>query len=137
MNNKMKKTKQPPHMLTDVGLSMFVNTVKLRELPLPIIEIDVEKLIWHFDMPVWEKDGTDDWNLTPWEVIRNNKRTTAHQRRIKNADTSHPIIITKYNSRYVILDGVHRLAKIYMNGGKKMKTKIIPKKYLSQKKFQT
>ncbi len=133
----MENQKQPPHMLTDVGLSMFVNTIKLRELPLPIVEIDIEKLIWHFEMPVWEKDETDDWNLTPWEVIRKDKGTTAHQKKIEKADTSHPIIITRYNSRYVILDGVHRLAKVYMNGGKKMKAKIIPKKYLSRKEFKT
>jgi hypothetical protein len=47
----------PPSILTDVGLNMFVDTAKLRELPLPIIDIDIEELIWHFDMPVWSKDG--------------------------------------------------------------------------------
>ncbi len=59
-------THQPPKILTDVGLSMFVNTVELRDFDVPVSEIDIQDLLWHFDMPVWEKDGTDDWNLTPW-----------------------------------------------------------------------
>ncbi|MFA4937438.1 MAG: hypothetical protein WC575_04120 [Patescibacteria group bacterium] len=133
----MENPKQPPRVLTDVGLNMFVDTTKLRELSLPIVEIALEKLIWHFDMPVWEKDGTDDWNLTPWEVIRKEKGSTTHQKRVEAADINYPLVITNYNSRYVVLDGVHRLVKVYMNGGKKIKAKIIPNEYLSRKEFQT
>ena len=134
---KMQNSKQPPRALIDVGLNMFVDTVKLRGLPLPIVEVEMKKLIWHFDMPVWEKDGTDDWNLKPWEVIRKEKGSAEHQKKVAEADTSHPIIITNYNSRYVVLDGVHRLVKVYMNGEKKIKAKIIPTEYLSRKEFQT
>jgi len=116
---------------------MFVNTVKLWELPLPVLEVDIDKLVWHFDMPVWEKDGTDDWNLTPWEVIKKESGTTTHQKRVGKADTSHPIIVTEYKSRMVILDGVHRLVKLYMGDKKRVKVKIIPKEYLSIREFQS
>lgn len=129
--------KKPPKILTDVGLNMFVDTVKLRELPLPITEVSIKKLKWHFDMPVWDKDGTDDWNLTPKQVIEKEERTSMHQKRVHDADTTHPIILTKYKSRLVILDGVHRLVKIYSSGGKTIKAKIIPTEYLSLKEFQT
>jgi hypothetical protein len=128
---------QPPRQLTDAGLSMFVNTVKLRELPLPIVEIPIEKLLWHFEMPVWEKDGTDDWNLTPWEVIKKEEGSSEHQQRVENADTSFPIIVTEYNGRLVILDGVHRLVKSYNQGQKTMKAKVIPTEYLTKKEFQS
>ncbi len=130
-----KNHKHPPKILTDAGLSMFVDTVKLRELPLPIVDIDIEKLIWHFDMPVWEKDGTDDWNCTPREVINKEPRILTHQTRVEAADTNHPIVVTEYNGRYVILDGVHRLAKVFMGGGKTMRAKIIPAEYLARKEF--
>ena len=121
----------PPKFLTDTGLSMFVNTIKLRELSLPIEEIDIGDLLWHFDMPVWEKDGTDDWNLTPWEVIRKEGGSKEHQERVENADVVYPLIVTSYNSRLVILDGVHRLVKLYLQGEKKIKAKIIPVGLLS------
>lgn len=130
------KYQQPPRILTDVGLSMFVNTVKLRKLPLPIVNIDIKKLIWHFDMPVWEKDKTDDWNLTPWEVIRKKKGTAGHQKRVQKTELKYPIVVTRYRSKYVVLDGVHRLVKAYMNDEKKMKAKIIPRKHLLLKEFQ-
>ena len=127
----------PPKILTDAGLSMFVDTVKLRELPLPVSEIDIDQLLWHFDMPVWSKDGTDGWNLTPWEAIRKESGSTIHQKRIEDADFSYPLVATEYNSKMVILDGVHRLAKMYMQGEKIIKAKIIPTEYLSRKEFQT
>lgn len=135
---KIENTKkQPPRILTDVGLSMFVNTIKLRDLPLPITEMTIEKLLWHFNMPVWGKDGTDDWNCTPWEVIRKEEGTIEHQKRTEESDTIYPIIVTEKNSQYVILDGIHRLVKTYVSGGKTIKAKIIPSKYLSRDEFQT
>lgn len=134
---QLDNQKIPPKVLTDVGLSMFVNTVALRELPLPVVDIDIEKLIWHFDMLVWEKDGMDDWNCTPREVINKEPGTLTHQTRVEKSDTSHPIIVTEYKSRYVILDGVHRLTKVCMNGGKTMRAKIIPSEYLTRREFQS
>ena len=128
---------KPPKILTDVGLSMFVNTLKLRELLLPIFDVAVEKLTWHFDMPVWEKDGTDDWNLTPKEVIQKQEGTLTHQKKVEDADASYAIIVTEYKSKLVILDGVHRLVKVYSNGGKTIKAKIIPAEYLTCNEFFT
>ncbi len=130
------ENKIPPKILTDAGLSMFVDTVKLRELPLPIEEVNIKDLLWHFDMPIWSKDGTDDWNLTPREVIRKENGSQGHQKRIEAADTSHPLVVTNYNSRFVILDGVHRLVKLYLEGSDKVKTKIIPTEYLSLSEYQ-
>ncbi len=127
----------PPRVLTDAGLSLFVNTVKLRELPFPLVEIPLEKLLWHFDMPVWEKDGTDDWNLKPWEVIKKEEGTTVHQKRVEEADTGYPIVVTEYNSRLVILDGVHRLVKTYLQDRKTISSKVIPGEYLTRREFQS
>ena len=117
---------QPPKILTDVGLSMFVNTVELRDFNVPVSEVDIQDLLWHFDMPVWEKDGTDDWNLTPWEVIHKKDGSIEHRKRVQDADLTHPLIITRYKNRLVILDGIHRLAKAYMEGNKTVKVKVIP-----------
>lgn len=127
---------QPPKVLTDVGLSVFVNTVNLRELPFPILNISLERLVWHFDMPVWEKDGTDDWNLTPWEVIKREAGTSEHQKRVEEADTTYPILVTEYKSRIVIIDGIHRLVKSYVQNQKTISAKIIPSEYLTLRDYQ-
>ncbi|NCU37818.1 hypothetical protein EOL96_02030 [Candidatus Saccharibacteria bacterium] len=133
----MKNDKQPPHSLTDVGLNMYVDTMKLSKLTLPLQEIDLTRLVWHFGMPVWSRDGTDDWNLTPQEAMDKKPGSTVHQKRIADADISYPIVVTEYKSRLVILDGVHRLAKVHMAGGRTIKAKIIPASYLSMSEFQT
>lgn len=133
----MKHNKQPPDSITDAGLNMYVDTIKLSLLDLPVQDIDLSKLIWHFEMPVWSRDDSDDWNLTPQEVIDRKSKTTVHQERIKNADTAYPILVTDYKSRLVILDGVHRLAKVYIAGSNTIKAKIIPTAYLSMSEYQT
>lgn len=127
----------PPTLLTDVGLNMFVDTIKLRELPLSVIDVNIEKLLWHFDMPVWSKDGTDNWNLTPQGVIDRVPGSLVHQKRIAEADATFPILLTEYRSKLVILDGIHRLVKVYQNGGTTVKAKLIPTSYLSNEEFQT
>lgn len=116
---------------------MFVDTTKLRELPLPIVEVPIEKLIWMFDMPVWSKDGTDDWNLAPWDVINKNVGSAAHQQRVEAADMSYPIVLTEYKSQLVALDGIHRIVKAYLQNQQTISAKIIPSKYLSMKEFQS
>ena len=131
------KDRQPPKSLTDVGLSMFVDTTKLRELPLPIIEVPLEKMIWQFDLPVWAKDGTDDWNLTPWDVIKNEPGSIIHRKRMEAADMGYPIVLTEYKSRLVALDGIHRLVKAYLQDKKTIAAKIIPSAYLSLDEFQS
>lgn len=47
-------------------------------------------------------------------------------KRVKDADTSKPIIVLKENGKMRVLDGIHRLAKAYMD-----KKKTIPTIYLT------
>ena len=129
--------KTPPKHITDAGLNMYVDTVKLRELPLPIVEIPIANLLWHFDMPVWAKDGTEDWNLSPRDVLEQKEGSKGHYERMQKADISHPLVVTDYNGRLVILDGVHRLLKMYIDGAESIRAKIIPSEYLSRKELQT
>lgn len=116
---------------------MFVDVVKLRELPVPVVEVALEKLLWHLDMPVWAKDGTEDWNLTPRQVVENEEGSSTHQKRVQDADTQYPIVLTEYNGKLAALDGVHRIVKIYLQGGTSIFAKIIPAEYLSKPEFQT
>jgi hypothetical protein len=88
-------------------------------------------------LPVWAKDGTDDWNLTPWDVINNKPGSTIHRQRMDAADLGYPIVLTEYKSRLVALDGVHRLVKAYLQNQKKISAKIIPSEFLSIKEYQS
>ncbi|MES2622938.1 MAG: hypothetical protein V4576_00860 [Patescibacteria group bacterium] len=116
-----------PKILEDAGFDIYVNTQKLRDLPIPIEIMNIQDLIWCFDYPVWEKDQTDDWNLTPWEVIKNDKGTTEHRKRVNEVDIQYPIIVMFHKDKWVILDGIHRLVKAYELGGSKIEAQKLSK----------
>lgn len=103
-----------PKILEDAGFDIYVDTSELRDLPIPIQQIDIKDLIWCFDFPFWEKDGTDDWNLTPRDVIEKKPETTEHMKKIEEASLDYPIVVILHKEKWVILDGIHRLVKAYL-----------------------
>jgi len=115
---------QRPKSITDAGYEIYADVVKLRDLDMPIVDFEVDKLIWNFDLPLWAKDGTDDWNLTPWNVINKVEGSIAHQERIKNSDLQFPILLLNKKGKWLIIDGVHRLVKAFQAGHKTIKAKI-------------
>ncbi len=116
-----------PKILEEAGYDIDVDTSKLRDLPLPIEHKNIEDLIWCLDLPVWEKDGTDDWNLTPREVLDGAEGTSEHKRKIEECRLEHPIVIIMNMGKWVILDGIHRLAKAYAQGLKTIDVKVLTK----------
>ena len=90
-------------------------------------DMNIEELIWHFDIPFWEKEGTDAYNLIPWDVINHPEIEKTHYKKVQNADLSHPIDIMENKGRWLILDGLHRLVKAYMQGQKTVKVRKIPR----------
>ncbi len=115
-----------PKIIEDITPDFDWDSKKIWALDLPIQEMKIDDLIWHFDYPFWEKEGTDDWNLTPLELIKNPEAEPSHYRKIQEADLSFPIEVIEYKGRYRILDGIHRLVKAYMQGQKTIQVRIIP-----------
>lgn len=102
------------HSRRYAGFDIYLDTSKLRDVSLEVEQICIDELTWCFDIPVWEKDGTDDWNLTPREVIEGKPDTSEHLRRVHDADLKYPILIIRHKDKWVILDGIHRLVKAYL-----------------------
>lgn len=116
-----------PKVIEEVGFDFRWDNAKVWKLDIPVTEILIDELIWHFDIPFWEKSDTDDYNLTPREVMFNANGTSEHRKKIENADTSYPIDIMENKGRWLILDGLHRLVKLHEQGKKIVKVRIIPK----------
>ena len=73
----------------------------------------------------------NDWgDLSPYEVIQNKNKSIEHYNRIIDSDLRYPIII---NEKYQVIDGMHRLAKAYLNNKTTIKAYIIDNKLM--KKF--
>lgn len=52
------------------------------------------------------------------------------KKRIKTADTDNPVIVTRWENKWLVLDGAHRLQKAVDEGLKTLPTKSITKKQL-------
>lgn len=105
---------------------------KIRALQLPVVEMDIKELLWHFDAPWWPNDGGERWTISPWDVVHKNQGSTNEQIKIEKADLLYPIDILENKGKWLILDGIHRLVKAYKQGQEKIKVRIIPRERLSE-----
>ena len=77
-------------------------------------------LVKEFDyllyVPLWSSMGGKGmlFDTKPIDVIRDENCCPYQASRIKRADLDYPIDIIKFQSRLWILDGIHRLAKLYL-----------------------
>ncbi|HEY0908194.1 MAG TPA: ParB N-terminal domain-containing protein [Candidatus Paceibacterota bacterium] len=116
-----------PKILEDAGFDIYADTSRLRDLPLPVTQVEVKELAWYFDLPVWEKEGTDEWNLTPREVMDGKEGSAEHKSKVDESDLGFPIVIVRNRDKWVILDGIHRLVKAYLLGKETIDAKIVTK----------
>ena len=116
-----------PKIIEDVGFDFHWDSRRVWALDEPVIEMDINELIWHFDIPFWEVKDTDDYNLTPWEVVKEPNKHSLHYKKIQDADMKHPIDIMENKGRWLILDGLHRLVKAHMQGMKAVRVRKIPR----------
>lgn len=127
LTRKRKYTWERPNIIQEVGFDFHWDVKKVWALDIPATEMDISELVWHFDIPFWELADTDDYNLTPNAVINKEAGTHMHREKIDKADTNYPIDIMENKGRWLILDGLHRLVKLYEQGVKTIKVRIIPR----------
>jgi len=106
----------------DIGFK--IDDSKLRNLDIPVEEIELETLAHNLDIPYLEQEGTDDWNLTPRMLLENLDRNPSHAKRVEEVDLKYPICIYFHKNQWIIIDGVHR----YVKALKEKRTSIFAKK---------
>ena len=114
----------------EIDLGFRVDEHKVMRLDLPVEEILISELIHNADICYLEKEGTDDWNLSPNDLSRNFDREITHAKRVKGVDLSYPICIYNFDDQWIILDGVHRFTKAIMDDKKTILVKKVPSKLI-------
>ena len=76
---------------------------KIWDLNLPAEELDLSFLKDNLNIPYLEKEGTDDWNLTPKELIKNYKNQPSHYARIQSASLDYPIKTSSFRLAFHFL----------------------------------
>jgi hypothetical protein len=112
-----------PQIIKDVGFDFHWSEEKVWSLDIPIEEISIEELKWHFDIPFW-----GHYKLKPIDVINNPSNHEDEYKRIMNSDLQYPLDIMFWKERWLLLDGLHRLAKASILGRETVDVRKIPKK---------
>lgn len=117
--------------IAEVGFDFSWDEKKVWVLDEPVTNMSVADLAWHFDTPFWN-EGDDIYNLTPREVYENPGSHPVEWERIQRADTSHPLDVMENKGRWLLLDGLHRLTKLFLEGATEVKVRVIPRSRISE-----
>lgn len=117
--------KKLPKIIKEVGFDFHWSEKKVWALDVPVEEVDILELEWHFDVPFWNTpDGYYD--LTPNQVLSDPERYKAEFDRTMKSDLKYPLDIMFWKNSWLLLDGLHRLVKAKQLGMKKVKVRKIP-----------
>lgn len=110
---------------------LFKITKSIKVYKLPIAELT--KLL---NVPVWENKNIGVGEIAPIDVINNPDKTKKHQkhyRRILTSDMSYPILLYRDSAGWqVIIDGMHRLSKAYIQKHETIDVKFVTAKQLDK-----
>ncbi len=121
----MNKKKELPQIIKDVGFDFNWDEKKVWELDVPVEEIDLEELEWHFDIPFWWTPS-GFYDFKPIWVIEEPDKYPERVERIMNSELEFPLDIMNWKGRWLLLDGLHRLTKAKMTGQTKVTVRKIP-----------
>lgn len=97
----------------------------LWQIEAPLLDFPLSQLTHNLDICYWEKEGTDDWNLTPRACLADPKKEITHFQLIEKADLQFPLILYQHQKQWIILDGVHRFAKAWKERKKSILVKCL------------
>lgn len=120
------KNNEIPKSVLEFGFDFDWDEEAVWKLNYPEEDLDIDKLVWHFEIPFWDWNG-EHYNLTPNQVLNDTEKYQEQYARIMNSDISYPIDVMENKGRLVILDGLHRLAKCKILRMNKVKARIIPR----------
>jgi len=127
----MKKTGEIPDKIKKIGFDFEWDSQAVWSLEVPVEEMDISSLEWHFDFPFWSS-AEGYYDLTPREVLDNSEKHSKHYQKMLKVDLQYPIAIMYWRKRWLIMDGLHRLVKIKWIGLNKAKVRKIPRKSISK-----
>ncbi|MBI2055609.1 MAG: ParB N-terminal domain-containing protein [Candidatus Sungbacteria bacterium] len=120
-----------PEIIRKVGFDFHWAEEKVWKLNIPVTEMDISELAWHFDFPFhWHQGGI--YNLKSRDIIENPEKYKEEYERMMNVDLKYPIDIMENKGRWLILDGLHRLMKAYILKMEKVSVRIIPREKIPE-----
>ncbi len=80
-------------------------------------ESPIAEHLWHLDYPFWSsRPPLPLFDLRPNHVLADSTLHPGHFKRIESADLRYPIDTLFHRKKWIILDGMHRLARYALEG---------------------
>lgn len=117
-----------PSVIRRYWYSIDWEVADLWALDLPVRNVPIAVLLWHLDVPVWPDPAGRPYRVTPREVIAWPEQHITEYRRTIAADSTFPIEVIERGGRLMILDGIHRLTKLWSGGAKQIPIRLVPPK---------
>ena len=102
-------------------------------------EYKMEDVMHWIYKPCWSFNiCNNECYISIYQVLQQKKSFKNHIKRIKNANTTFPLIVIEdeFDKMGSIIDGNHRFAKLILNKNKKVKFTFISKKELNNLKIK-
>ena len=101
-------------------------------LDLPKTRLPMESLTWHLDFPVWPDADGQPYRGTPRQVVEQRQENAVEFARVQQADLAYPIEAILRGTRWMILDGIHRMTKAWLDGADHMTVRVVPESAVQQ-----
>lgn len=108
----MKQSKPIPTIPSEINKGFSINEKLLWALDIPVTEMTFKELSHNLDIAYLDREGTDDWNLTPRQLLAEIQHEKTHAKRVFDAKIDYPLDIYRHKGKWIILDGVHRFTLI-------------------------
>jgi len=116
-----------PAHLRDVWPDFDWDNRRVWALAVPATEIEVASLTWLLDEPLWSSRPPEPlFDLRPRDVLADPGAHPQHARRVREADLAWPLDLYPHGGRFVVLDGLHRLARLVMEGASHARVRCLP-----------
>ena len=118
-------TGRPP-IIEEFWYSIDWDVEAIWALDLPVEILPIGELIWHLDVPAWPFRGRT-YQITPNQVMADPATYSEEFGRIERCDPGFPIDVTRHKGHWMILDGMHRLAKAVTKGETELRVRKVPR----------
>lgn len=118
-----------PEIIKEVGFDFSWSEEKVWSLDLPVETMNVSELDWHFDIPFWNTPN-GYYDLKPRDVINYPEKYKEEYERTLKSDLTYPLDIMLWKGKWLLLDGLHRLVKIAVQGKTLVQVRKVPKEMI-------
>tara|TARA_Y100000588_G_scaffold354235_1_gene408295 strand:- start:139 stop:573 length:435 start_codon:yes stop_codon:yes gene_type:complete len=111
-------SKHVPEILKDHILPFNWNVTKVWSLNADVDLVSRSRFDYLLDLLLWSSGPGKGmlFDIAPMAVIQNPMASPHQTKRLATTDISYPLDFLMYSGRPWILDGMHRLAKLYVEG---------------------